>query len=176
MADLSTAITAISASVKMLMGAVDARDNALIQKAQYEVQEQLRETLTTSFSQLQTMNALELEAQTLRRQLVEADSREQKLIRELEERSAYRRAQPAPGKWAYVASDQPDATTETTAYFCAACHAEGKHVVLQYHAPRPGIHAFLECAIAQAHRVVLGGALPSSPKPPRYAVQPTPRW
>lgn len=157
---LEAAITGLTATYNVLKGAIAARDDAMIKSAQAELQEKLLDISTTALTQIQSTHALELEAQKLRTQLIKADARVQEIERELEKRTAYEIAQPAPGQWARVPVGTAAGSPETTTYFCATCYAEGKEIPLQYRAAQPGYSAVLKCHVNKSHQLDLGGALP----------------
>lgn len=172
---IEAALTGFTAAYQALKGAIAARDDALIQKSQLELQEKLLNISMTALSQIQCMHALELEAQKLRTELLEANGKLQEAHRELEKRSAYQIAQPAPGQWARIPVGTDPSHPESTTYFCATCYADGKEIPLQYSKAGPGYSAFLTCPVDKAHLLNLGGALP---RPPRRSVTITPntRW
>jgi hypothetical protein len=172
---LDAAVTGLTAAYQVLRGAIAARDDALIQRAQYDLQEKLLTVSATALTQLQATHALELETQKLRTELVQADARVQEKERELEKRTAYKMAQPAPGIWARIPVDATAGEPESTAYFCATCYADGKEVPLQYRKAGPGYHAGLYCQVNKDHVLNLGGALPA-PTPRRLVGVTNPRW
>lgn len=157
MADIGTAIASLTATAKLLRG---ARDDAKIRDAQIELQQRLSDALTTARSQMQTTHALELEAQQLRTAKLELQAQVEELKRDLEKRLIYRKAQPVPGKWAYLAASDLQDTPATTAYVCSNCYANGKEVLLQYEAAGAGYEAELVCPVDTKHVLRLGGALP----------------
>lgn len=161
MADITGAISGIATTFKVLRGAIDARDDALIRNAQIDMQQQLLEALSTAASQIQTVNALELEAQQLRTQLVQANALHQEAKRELKKRVAYKLAQPAPDKWAYVLASETGTSTETTTYFCATCYAEHLEVPMQY---LGGNARTLRCTINGKHSIHIPGDTPPAPQ------------
>lgn len=160
MQEIAGLIAAANSAYTLLSTAISARDDAKVRSAQAEVQQKLGDALSMSISQLQTTHALELEAQKLRTELVEVQRRNQELAHELEQRRAYKLAQPAPGKWAYLRVEDEAGPPETTAYFCATCKAKGQEVPLQHKPATPGFDALLKCSVDKAHHLDLGGALP----------------
>lgn len=165
MADLGSAIASISTAFNILKGAVAARDDALITSAQNEMQQRLNDALGMTLSQLQTIHSLELEAQKLRTELEQANSREQRLKSEIEQRRAYKLEQPAPGKWAYVRVEDHAGPPDATAYFCASCKAEHREVPLQYKAATQHYGPLLVCPLERRHTMEIGPALPQSRSP-----------
>lgn len=113
---------------------------------------------------MQNAHTLELEAQKLRTQLVEADARCQGLEAQLKQRAAYKLSQAAPGQWAYTLKGEACGTPETTTYFCPACYAVHLEMPMQYLPAGPGTQAMLNCANSTKHALLLGGALPRPPK------------
>ncbi|MFN7155068.1 MAG: hypothetical protein ACK4OE_15395 [Acidovorax sp.] len=174
MNEIAGAIAGLNLAFNVLKGAMAARDDALIKAAQIDLQEKLLNASTTALSQVQSTHALELEAQQLRADLVQANARVQAVERELEKRGAYKMAQPAPGQWARLPVGAVAGSPEDTAYFCATCYSEGKEVPLQYRKAGPGYNAGLYCQVSQGHSLNLGGALPAPPRQ-RTAIA-TPRW
>lgn len=164
MTEIAGAIASLNLAFNILRGAVEARDDAKIKAAQIDLQEKLLSASTTALSQVQSTHALELEAQTLRTELEQAKARVQTVERELEKRSAYTMAQPAPGKWARIPVGTTAGEPSTTAYFCAACYATGKEVPLQHKNASPGFPAYLVCPMEGTHTLDLGGALPRPPR------------
>ena len=165
MNEIIGAISALKTTVDLMSMAVAARDNAKIQAAQMTLTEQTSRALDMAISQLQAKHAIELEAQKLRTELVEANARTQELERQLERRRMYTLAQPAPGKWAYTHLDTQPGPPETTAYFCAACYATQREVPLQFKKAGPGQDAYLSCSVEPKHSLNLGGATPEPPAP-----------
>lgn len=164
MSEFAGAIAGLNAAYNVLKGAVAARDDALIKTAQIDLQEKLLNASTMALSQLQSSHALELEAQQLRAELLQANARIQEVERELEKRGAYRMAQPAPGQWARLPVDEVPGPPDSTAYFCATCYADGKEVPLKFRPPGAGYHALLICPKEGSHSLTLGGALPRNPQ------------
>lgn len=177
MNEIAGAIAGLNLAFNVLKGAVAARDESLIRSAQIDLQEKLLSASTTALSQVQSTHALELEAQQLRAQLVQANARIQEVERELEKRGAYTLTQPAPGQWARLPVGEVAGSPDSTAYFCATCYGDGKEVPLKYRKPSAGYHALLICPKENAHTLVLGGALPRNPqRSAGIATHPTPRW
>lgn len=172
---LEAAITGLTATYNVLKGAIAARDDAMVKSAQAELQEKLLDISTTALTQVQSTHALELEAQKLRTQLIQADARVQEVERELEKRTAYDIAQPAPGQWARIPVGVTPGEPSSTTYFCAACYADGKEVPLQYTKAGPGYSAGLHCQLDKGHSLNLGGALPAPPRQRMVGIA-TPRW
>lgn len=165
MLEISALLSSAKTTLELLSTAISARDDAKIQAAQIEVRKKLQEALDMSFSQIQAKHGLELEAQELRTKLGDMYRRNQELEHELEQRRAYKLAQPGPGKWAYLPVEDDAGPPETTAYFCAACKAEHREVPLQYKAPDYGVNAVLVCPLDRRHALELGGALPHGDRP-----------
>ncbi|RYF41079.1 MAG: hypothetical protein EOO27_46810 [Comamonadaceae bacterium] len=163
MSEIAGAFAGLNLAFNVLKGAVAARDDSLIKSAQIDLQEKLLSASTTALSQVQSTHALELEAQQLRTQLLQAQTRVQEVERELEKRSAYTMAQPAPGQWARLPVNGVAGPPDSTAYFCATCYADGKEVPLKYRPPGAGHHALLICPKEGGHSLTLGGALPRNP-------------
>lgn len=177
MSEFAGAIAGLNAAYGALKGAIAARDNALVQTAQIDLQEKLLNASTMALSQLQSSHALELEAQKLRAELLQANARIQEVERELEKRGAYVIAQPAPGQWARLPVGTVAGTPENTTYFCATCYADGKEVPLKYQRPGAGYSALLVCPKEAKHTLNLGGALPRNPqRSAGIATRPVPRW
>lgn len=163
MNEIAGAFAGLNLAFNVLKGALAARDDSLIKSAQIDLQEKLLSASTTALSQVQSTHALELEAQQLRTQLLQAQARVQEVERELENRSAYKLAQPAAGQWARLPVGEVAGPPDSTAYFCATCYGDGKEVPLKYRQPGAGTHALLICPKDSAHSLVLGGALPRNP-------------
>ena len=174
MTEIAGAMASLNLAFNVLKGAMAARDDALIKTAQIDLQEKLLSASTTALSQVQSTHTLELEAQQLRADLIQANARIQEIERELEKRGAYALAQPVPGQWARIPVGVTPDTPENTAYFCATCYSDGKEVPLQYRKAKPGFNAALLCQANKEHSLNLGGALPAPP--PRTMVVTTPRW
>ncbi len=165
MSDLGTAITAATTAFNLLKGAVAVRDEKLIAAAQAEMLLKLNEASAMSFSQLRDMHSLELETQKLRTELEKANTREQRLLAEIEQRRRYKLAQPAPGIWANLRIEDAPGPPDSTAYFCASCQADKREVPMQFKAASAGTSAYLICPMERRHALNLGGALPQSQRP-----------
>ncbi|MDR2333715.1 MAG: hypothetical protein LBE61_09545 [Burkholderiaceae bacterium] len=161
MSTFNAAVVSAKATLELLSIAIKARDQVKIEESISTLRQELLEALTIAYSNVQTANTLELEAQKLRTQLLEAELKQHELEREIERRRAYKLAQPAKGAWAYVLENALAGAPDSTTYFCPACHAEKRDVPMQFRQAAPSIPNRLVCPLNKEHVISLGGALPA---------------
>jgi hypothetical protein len=140
MIEISAAISAVNATVGLVKGAIDARDDAKAREALFEMQSKLSDMFAAHFALIDRHSALIQRVHELDGQLREL---QEKLVLS----SAYRLARLPSGQFAVVSNEdrgQPEH------YLCQTCFDSGKKSVLQTNVYDENLMQCLSCKVAIA--------------------------
>lgn len=158
-------LVAAKGAYELVAVGIAARDDAKVSEAMSELRQKLWDASAMGFSQMEKLHGLELEAQTLRMKLANAERGLEDLKRQMEDEANYQLAEVRTGVWARVLVEDIEKPVQRRPNFCPTCYSAGRKTPLQYREAETGVPNRLHCPVQTGHTLTLGGELPLPPAP-----------